>query len=237
MRIAIVETGAPPGPLSRAHGDYPAMMRRMLAPFSPGLDFATIRLASGEILPRAADFGGLLITGSSAGVYENHAWIEPLKDLVRATAAANRPQVGICFGHQLMAEAFGGRVERSDKGWGVGVHAYEVRATAGWMRSAPARIACAASHRDQIVAPPAGARILLASDFCPYAALAYLEGPAISFQMHPEFTHDYARALLDLRKEGLPADLYASARNTLRRESDRDTIAGWIADFFMEAAL
>lgn len=236
MRIAIFETGAPPAPLVPVHGDYPRMFERLLRPVAPHIEFFTVRAGSGEILPRLSDFEGLLITGSPAGVYEGHAWIDPLKELVRRAAQARRPAVGVCFGHQLMAEAFGGRVERSAKGWGVGVQDYEVCAAEPWMRPAPARIVSTASHQDQVVSPPPGARILASSDFCPYAALAYAQGPAISFQMHPEFSSDYARALLDLRKERFPQDMYENARASLARRTDGDILARWIARFFEENA-
>lgn len=236
MRIAIFETGAPPAPLVPAHGDYPLMFERLLAPVGAPLDFFTARIASGDPMPRLSDLEGLLVTGSPAGVYEDHSWIEPLKELVCRAAQARRPAVGVCFGHQLMAEAFGGRVERSAKGWGVGVQDYDVCAAEPWMRPAPARIASTASHQDQVVRPPPGARILASSDFCPYAALAYAQGPAISFQMHPEFSRDYARALLDLRKERFSPALYETARSSLARRTDSDVMARWITRFFMENA-
>lgn len=216
----------------RHNTDYPRMLGRLLAPHGRRFRFVTVNAALSQSLPAPADFDGLLITGSPAGVYESHPWIEPLKDLVRGAASARRPSVGICFGHQLMAEAFGGRVGKSEKGWGVGVHDYEVRVVEEWMRPVTARIACVASHQDQVVAPPPGARTLVASDFCPHAALAYAQGPAVSFQMHPEFSADYARALLDLRKERFAPGLYDAARASLTRRTDSDFLAGWIAEFF-----
>jgi len=236
VRIAILETGAPPASLALAHGDYPAMFRRLFAPLAASLDVFTVKIATGAPLPALADFDGILITGSPAAVYEDHAWIAPLKDLVRGAAATKRPAVGVCFGHQLMAEAFGGRVERSKNGWGVGVQDYDVIAAEPFMRPATSRISCAASHQDQVILAPPGARILASSDFCPYAALAYRQGPAISLQMHPEFTPEYAHALLDLRKERFAPAQYDAARASLTRRTDSDLIARWIATFFEENA-
>ncbi|MEQ1929954.1 MAG: gamma-glutamyl-gamma-aminobutyrate hydrolase family protein [Parvularculaceae bacterium] len=236
MRIAILETGSPPERLAASHGDYPQMLQRLLAPHGSRLSFYTVHAASGEALPGVAEFDGLLITGSPAGVYEEHDWIAPAEALIREAAAAKRPQVGICFGHQLMAKAFGGHVEKSDRGWGIGVHAYDVRAGRSWMRPAPARISCAVSHQDQVVAAPQGAVTLASSEFCPFAALAYAQGPAVSFQMHPEFPHDYARALIDLRKERFAPGLYDEARASLAARTDSDVIARWIANFYEEPA-
>lgn len=235
MRIAIIETGVPPAPLKERHGDYPTMMAQMLAPFAPNLSFFAVKAQDGEPLPPVDAFDGLLITGSPAGVYEDHDWIGPLEKLVRDTAKAGKPQVGICFGHQLMAQAFGGKVEKSDKGWGVGVHKYAVKDRAEWMAPESNRIACAVSHQDQVVEAPKGARVLAGSDFCPLGALSYAEGPAISFQMHPEFAHDYATDLLRFRAERFGKTLVDEGLQTLAGESDRTMMARWIANFFQGA--
>lgn len=235
MRILILETGAPPPDLERRYGGYPAMLRALLAPHLPGADFSVARVAHGETPPPAAAVDGLLVTGSPAGVYEGHAWIEPLKTYLREAAALRRRQVGICFGHQIMAEAFGGRVEKSDKGWGVGVHDYRVDAAAPWMTPAANRIACAVSHQDQVVEKPASARRLAGSDFCEYGVLLYEHAPALSFQMHPEFEPAFGRALLEARRGRIAAPLVEDGIASYARASDRDTIARWIAEFYRTA--
>ncbi len=232
MRIAIIETGAPPDQLSGKHPSYPTMMERMLAPLSPDFSFATFETFRDGALPKPADFDALIITGSPAGVYEDHAWIAPLEDLVRATAAADKPQVGICFGHQLMAQAFGGEVKKSDKGWGIGVHQYEVTANEDFMSPTQGAIACVVSHQDQVIAPPPGARTLAASNFCAYGALSYAQGPAISFQMHPEFEHEYAADLIGIRRNRFGEGLSEDGLSSLKSRSDRSLIARWIANFF-----
>ncbi|MEK7264493.1 MAG: gamma-glutamyl-gamma-aminobutyrate hydrolase family protein [Pseudomonadota bacterium] len=232
MRIAIIETGAPPEQLNGKHPSYPQMMERMLAPLAPHLSFTTYPTFRDGALPSPADFDGLLITGSPAGVYEDHRWIAPLENLVRNAASAGKPQVGICFGHQLMAKAFGGEVNKSDKGWGVGVHHYEVTGESSWMSPAPAAISCAVSHQDQVLSPPPGAKTIAGSSFCEYGALAYAQGPAISFQMHPEFEHDYASDLIGIRRNRFGEELSDEGLASLKKRSDRGVIAQWIVNFF-----
>jgi GMP synthase-like glutamine amidotransferase len=232
MRIAIIETGAPPEQLNGKHPTYPKMMERLLSPLAPHLSFTTYPTFRDGSLPAAADFDGMLITGSPAGVYEDHPWIAPLENLIRDAAAAGKPQVGICFGHQLMSQAFGGEVRKSDKGWGVGVHHYDVTADAPFMSPQQGRISCAVSHQDQVTAPPPGAKILAGSGFCEYGALAYAQGPAISFQMHPEFEHDYAADLIGIRRNRFGEALSEQGLDTLKKGSDRGVIARWIVNFF-----
>lgn len=232
MHIAIIETGAPPETLKDRHGDYPAMMARMLVPIAPHFHFSTARVWRGDSLPAVADFDGLLITGSAAGVYEGHPWIAPLEELVRDTAKAGKPQVGICFGHQLMAQAFGGKVEKSDKGWGVGVHRYQVTGRTDWMTPELSQIACTVSHQDQVVEAPSGSRVLAGSEFCPNGAIAYAQGRTISFQMHPEFEHAYASELLMLRADRIAKPLVDQGLESLRQQSDRGRLAEWIVNFF-----
>lgn len=232
MHIHILETGVPPAPLDREFESYPAMFHRLLSPKNGNFSFSTTMVKSGQPMPRIGEFDALLITGSPAGVYEGHDWIAPVEALVRTTAEAAKPQVGICFGHQLMAQAFGGRVEKSPKGWGVGLHQYEVRERRDWMTNAPSQISCAVSHQDQVTQAPSGATLLAGSEFCPFGVLEYAQGPALSFQPHPEFSHDYAAALMRLRRGRITAERVDNGLASLKEKTDRDLIGTWIADFF-----
>lgn len=224
-RIAILETGAPPTALAMTHGDYPAMFRDLLG---GDLEFETFDVQAGE-WPDPAAFDAAIITGSAAGVYETEAWIADLLDWIRAAKGRTR-LVGICFGHQAMAQALGGRVEKSDKGWGVGLHRYVVASTEPWMTPAAATVAIPASHQDQVVEKPADARVLLRSDFTPFAGLAWGED-AISMQPHPEFTPAFATALTAGRRDRIDPALVERAVDSLKAADDRATVGGWIRDF------
>ncbi len=222
MSIAILETGTPPGELAAQFGSYPDMFADMLGTGK----LPTYDVASGP-LPDHGAHRGYIVTGSPAGVYDGLPWIAALKEWLRA-APARTPLVGICFGHQAMAEAFGGRVEKSAKGWGIGLQEYAVVGRRPWMDEALS-VAIPASHQDQVVAPPADTDIILASEFTPYAGLAWRGRAAISFQCHPEFSPAYAKALIEARRERLPDPDAAIA--SLNGYNDNGRVAGWIARF------
>lgn len=224
-RIAILETGAPPSALATAHGDYPAMFRDLLG---DGFEFETFDVQAGQ-WPDAGAFQAAIITGSSAGVYEADVWIVELLDWIRAARGRTR-LVGVCFGHQAMAQALGGRVEKSVRGWGVGMHLYQVVSAEPWMNPAAATVAIPASHQDQVVEKPADARVLLCSDFTPFAGLAWGED-AISMQPHPEFTPAFATELTAGRHDRIDPALVERAVDSLKAADDRATVGGWISTF------
>jgi GMP synthase-like glutamine amidotransferase len=229
-RIAILETGAPPAALAPVYGDYPSMFRALLG---DGFETGTFDVQAGE-LPDPAAFDGAIVTGSAAGVYEDHSWIPPLLDWIRSARGRLR-LVGVCFGHQAMAEALGGRVEKSDRGWGVGLHRYEVASSEPWMQPAAAALAIPVSHQDQVVAPPPDARVVLASAFTPFAGLAWGRD-AISVQCHPEFSPAYAGALVEGRAGRIPPTVASEALASLKTPDDRHVLAAWIRRFLKNGA-
>ena len=223
MNLAILETGTPPTELIARFGRYPEMIERLLG---SGFDYATCDVAAGKLPRNPAEHDAYLITGSPAGVYENRPWIEPLLSFIRSARAAR--MVGICFGHQAMAQALGGHVEKVDKGWGVGLHDYPIVRREPWMDEA-AIVALPASHQDQVVLQPPRTDVIASSLFTPYAALAWRDRPAISFQFHPEFEPGYAKALIESRRDVLPDP--DSAIASLDRPNDRERVGRWIRDF------
>ena len=225
MKLAILETGRPPGGLDRQFGDYPAMFERMLG---PGFEIEVFDIAAGQLPSNPVAHDGYLITGSPAGVYDPLPWIAPLCAFIRS--ADDSKMVGICFGHQLMAEALGGHVEKSSNGWGVGLHRYTVGGAEPWMDPG-GEIAVPVSHQDQVVVQPPNTRIVASSPFTPYAAFAWSDRPAISFQFHPEFEPDYAKALVAHRRAILPDPDAAIA--SFDAPNDTARVAGWVRRFLL----
>lgn len=226
LRIAILKTGAPPPALAEVHGDYPAMFATLLG---DGFETTTFDVQNGE-WPDSVAFDGAIITGSAAGVYEDDSWIGALLDWIRAARGRTR-LVGVCFGHQAMAQALGGRVEKSERGWGVGLHRYEVVGAPAWMRPAASTVSIPVSHQDQVVEVPADVRVTLRSDFTPYAGLAWGDD-AVSFQGHPEFPPAYAGELTAGRRGRIDPELVDRALESLRGPDDREGVAIWIRGFF-----
>jgi GMP synthase-like glutamine amidotransferase len=239
MKIGIIETGEVSPELKSRHGDYPAMFEALLGAVDPALEFATVRVVAGEMPASPGQADAWLMTGSRHGVYDDLPWIEPLKQFLRDCIAARVPVVGICFGHQILAEALGGRAVKSDRGWGLGVQDYSLVTRPGWLEHVPDTFSVHALHQDQVVALPPGATVLATSEHCPYAALAYgdPENPdALTLQPHPEYDAGFMGELLTLRAgTAIPHDAVDAARPTLDRPVHGADWARLIVDFLHRA--
>lgn len=226
MKIGILQTGPVPADLVDQFGQYPEFFVRMLGPF--GFTFETWTVVEGEFPPGPEAADGWLITGSRHGVYEDHPWMPGLMQLIRDIVAAGRPLVGVCFGHQAIAQALGGHVEKFEGGWSIGPQTY---------RFADGEKVIQAYHQDQVISPPEGAQTIASSDFCTHAAL-YYPGQALSVQPHPEFGDDYVRALIETRGPGVvPAERLEAATARLGTPLDNADLAEMFARFYRERSI
>ena len=233
MKLSIIETGQPPQALGDEWPTYPVMFADLLRPHRPDLAFETISIMNGDALPDPSSLDAVLITGSPAGVYDDTPWMQPLFQFIRAATAVQLPQVGICFGHQAIACALGADVGKSEKGWGIGRHTYDVLEYPIWMRGfSGRRFSLGVSHQDQVKSLPAGARCIARSDFCNFAALDYPEARAISFQGHPEYSPGFSCALYGVRRgRVLSEDSVDQACASLETPVDNALVGGWISNF------
>ena len=235
MKLTILKTGDVPEPLRPQFGPYPPMFMRMFEEAGHRFDYEVVGVNDGEPLPDPAKLDAVLITGSPAGVYDDYAWLDPLRGFIRSAYAANTPMLGICFGHQIMADALGGDVRKSEKGWGLGRHTYAVTARPSFLATELPHLSIACSHQDQVIVPPAEAEVFLASEFTPNAGLAYRNGRALSLQPHPEFLYDYALALVELRRGRAPDAVVDTAMASVTTPSHSRDVAGWLGEFLSRA--
>lgn len=218
--LGILQCGHSPDKIIEQYGPYDNLFKQLLGP--DAFNYQTYTVLDG-VFPSSIDAADAwLITGSKHGVYEPLPWIAPLEEFVRTAFAAKMPMVGICFGHQLLTQALGGKVEKFSGGWIAGTREYQLDAETG-LESAVLN----AWHQDQVVELPENARALGSSDGCQYAAIAFSEN-TVSLQPHPEFENDYVEILLQERGDALPADSLQIAAASIGHNLTNKPIADWL---------
>lgn len=239
MHLGVLQTGRIPEPMTGRHHEYPEMFAEMYQAAAPDMQVTGYAVLDGEFPDSPTECDAWLVTGSKYGVYDDEPWIETLKDFLRAARAAQVPMIGICFGHQVMAEAFGGRAEKYHDGWGCGVHDYKMVRTPKWLSDTRPEFAMHAMHQDQVTELAADATVLATSEFCQNAMLTYgdPEAPdAISIQPHPEFAVDFAREIVEVRAgEVIPPERSAPALESFGRHVDGDAFVEWSLTYLRQA--
>ncbi len=236
MKIGILETGILNEKFVDRFDPYPLMFANLLDRANQGLENRTYSVIHGEFPESSNECDGWLITGSRYGAYEKLDWMVALEAFIREIHDDSAPLVGICFGHQIIAQALGGEVVKSDRGWGIGLHSYQIDEARDWMGDAPEQIGLYAFHQDQVVKLPPRASVFSSSDFCPYAGLSYGES-IISIQAHPEFEEDYELALINTfggeRVPQVVADEALEKMKGMGQKADTQVLANWLAAFFL----
>jgi len=223
MKIGILVCGHAMDEVAKTHGDYGDWFVTLLD--GNGFDFEIYPVVDMEFPDNIHDADGWLLTGSRHGAYEDHPFIPRLEAFVRDAYAANIPMAGICFGHQLIAQALGGKVEKYHGGWAVGRQEYTFEDHGA--------VALNAWHQDQVTKLPKGARVIAGNDFCKHAGLVY--GDQIyTVQPHPEFSNPVMSEYIKLRRD--PAiydpDMMDRAAELTKLPNDDVLLAREIATFF-----
>jgi GMP synthase-like glutamine amidotransferase len=235
MHLCIYEADRPTPEDQARFGSYADMFERWLAPALPQARFSRAFVAGGEAPPDPGSVDAVLITGARAGVHDGDRWIADLKDHLGHLRTAGTPMAGICFGHQLMAEAFGGKVARATAGWTVGRHLHGLT-PAGRALFGAAPVAALSFHQDQVVSAPPDATALLSSAQSPLGGFRY-DFEALSVQVHPELEPEYVRGLLTGTAVGaFPRPFVEASLATLGAALDADRLAQGFARFFQGRA-
>jgi len=224
MKIGILQSGHLPEEFLDTQGDYEQMIHRMLG--GRDYEFVTWNVVDGIFPDSATDADAWLVTGSKYGAYDDLPWIPKLEDLIRDINAARIPLVGICFGHQVIAQALGGKVIKFPAGWAIGSQDYDFDG-----ESLPLN----AWHQDQVVERPQGARVVASNDFCENAALAYGDH-IFTVQAHPEFEAETIEGLIETRGSVIEdKSLLEQATENLSKIAANNVLARKIADVFDKA--
>jgi len=230
MKLGILECDHVPENLRSRYISYDLVFDRLLQPHARSLTCVNYCMFEEQYPEHSDECDAYLITGSARSVYEAEPWIERLEEYVRTLHQLRKPMIGICFGHQMIAQALGGRTEKVEQGWGVGRQTYQMLEVPEWLESCPAEFSILASHQDQVTQLPDGATRIATSDFCQNAAFT-LGDHVLSFQAHPEFTKEFSQGILDLRRQRFGEELYAAGVDSLQHPIQADLVGSWMMRF------
>jgi GMP synthase-like glutamine amidotransferase len=194
-------------------------------------EFTGYQVALGQLPESPDENDAYVITGSPTGVYDDDPWIDELTGFLQASYAAGKKLIGICFGHQILAQALGGRAQKSERGWGLGQRTIKINGGRPWMESDNGSLNLYFAHQDQVTSLPPGAELLGGNDFCPIGFYA-IGDQVLGIQGHPEFTPEIMEDILS-RKEGQIDDrVYQEAAGTLDDgQTDGRQVGRWMVSF------
>ena len=230
VKLGILKTDAVRDEWVPRFGEYPDMFIALLGERDPALEFVVYDVMQGEYPADLDEVDAYLITGSKFSVYEDLPWIHVLMDFIRGLHERKKKLVGICFGHQAIAQALGGRTEKADVGWGVGIHRHRFDKRPDWFDDGELEFPVLVSHQDQVTVNADGAEVLAGSDFCP-SAVAQIGDHVLTFQGHPEFVPGYSREIMEFRRKTIGEETYANGVASLAQAPARERMAGWILEF------
>ncbi len=219
--IVIVKTGEPVAPVRERHGQFADLIQQAIGPHWDGgyevVDALVDTLAPPGDGPGAA--AAYVITGSAANVPDRLPWMQRTEAWLRAVVAHGTPTFGICFGHQILAQALGGEVQRNPRGREMGTLPIERLPSRGGVPpvfdGVPHRFEANLTHIDSVVRLPPGAEALARSALDDYQAIRFTDA-CYGVQFHPEMDADVMRSYIESRRailagEGFEVDAMLAA--------------------------
>lgn len=210
--------------------EYTVLINQFVKTTFPRDEVRNYQIPFGDWPDNIDDCRFWIITGSPKSAYDVDPWIRQLKQFILTLHQQKKSLIGICFGHQIIAEALGGKVERSPHGWSVGIKNFEIIQSKPWMKPSQKKIALLFSHQDKVTQLPPEAELLAKDELCPYQMFQIGEH-ILTIQGHPEFNAEFARARLIARKEKIKPEIFASALLTFDNPEHSQLFAQWLRHF------
>jgi GMP synthase-like glutamine amidotransferase len=230
MKVALLQCDHVAKELQPAHGDIPDLFKNLFGRVAPEVILDVFNITHGEYPDLKNNYDGYISSGARYSVYDQDAWILRFKEFVRELYHHDRKFVGICFGHQMIAEALGGKCEKSDRGWGVGIKEVVIHKKKPWMQPALGSYRMIVSHADQVTALPENSEVLGGNSHCPCSIYTVGEN-FLGIQAHPEFTHSFEKDIMEIRKDRIGQTAIDAAIPTLTEKTDEAAVTRWIIQF------
>lgn len=207
--------------------------QRLLRPALPHTQLDIYDAVDRQYPADLSGYSAYLLTGSPSSITQSEPWIAHLLDVIVQLHAQRIPTIGICFGHQAVAQALGGRVERSAKGWGLGIKPVRF-APEPWMQPPAAELNLIHIHQDQVVRLPPGARLLAGDEFCPCSSFA-IGDRILTVQAHPEFDRAFMEGIIEIYRDDFPENIRNQALASTGKTNHGSVFASWIAHFLTQS--
>ncbi|WP_428655684.1 glutamine amidotransferase-related protein [Runella sp.] len=230
MKIGLLECDHVREEFRHIAGDYRDMFPALFMPLAPDWEFVFYDVTNGHFPASVEECDIYICTGSKFSVYDDEPWIHVLKAFVRQIYDQQKIYLGVCFGHQMLAEALGGKVQKSAVGWCVGVHEFTIDQQLPWMDPAQESVNLLMMCQDQVHQLPPDSAVLASANDCPVAMFRVGER-MLGVQAHPEFPLLYEEALMRSRVERIGAEKVNKGLESLTLPLHSKLMAKWMVMF------
>lgn len=234
MKIGILDADHLSPAVIKKYGCYADSFIHFLSPLknklSSSLTFTRYNVFDCEYPLALDECDAYIITGSQYSTYENFPWIHKLENYIRQLHKQKKKLIGICFGHQIIAQSLGGKVEKNNKGWELGITATHINENFDWMQPRREFFFSLVSHQDHVTQLPDNAINFAETNICPYSGFC-IENHILTVQGHPEFTKGYVKLIIKLQSKNLSKEQYQCAYASLQQSDDHELIMNWIYNF------